>query len=117
MQLLNNKIILSTNEFKQLSDKISYYSELHEQDFNNYIQLLDKLNEYKKQLKIIGKDLKNKKAIIRRNRKYLEKIIDDLILPIYDEKRLQEYAGLTYDKVKKEMLKYYDKGDDNEKVL
>lgn len=112
MQLLNNKIILSKNEFKQLSDKISYYSELHEQDFNNYIQLLDKLNEYKKQLKIIGKDLKNKKGIIIRNRKYLEKIIDDLIIPLYDENNIKRYTGLSLKDVKKEFLKYYDKGSD-----
>lgn len=109
MKLLNNMIVFSSSEYKQLSDKLSYLIEQHEEDFNNLNKMYYTLSEYKKQLRIANKNTKKAKDIIKRNRKYLEKIIDDLILPIYDENKLQKYAGLSYGKVKEEMLKYYDK--------
>lgn len=71
--------------------------------------------DYEKQYYI--KEIERLNNKIEKNRKFIIKIVNDLIIPCYDEERLKKYMNIDNKYVLDLILKYYDSYSNDEYLL
>lgn len=97
------------SEYIDLQDRINNLSDRNDEYFKENYKLKDILNTYKYEFKSLNKKLRDEKRKFYRNRKLLERIIDDIVLTAVDEEILKACTNLTYKDVKQGILEEYDK--------
>ena len=86
-------------------NKYQYINKL----FNEIRELQKENKQLKEENYKLNKKLYDEKRKFYRNRKLIERLIDEVVLPIIDEDTLKQLTNLTYKDLREELIKKYDK--------
>lgn len=108
MKIKENNITMSLDEYIKLRKYIDELEDEKDNYFNENYRLKELLSTYKHQFKILNRKIRDEKRRFYRNRNIFERFIDEVVLPIVDEKVLKQCTNLTLKDVKDKILKDYD---------